>query len=117
GYSLRRVSGIMERRPDYLKYYQIARDECFDIMQHRDQHTLNPSFQAVFKDGIDSYKIDPFGEVLFEVAMGRETDSNIGYYDGPRFYVPGNTSMLGNGQIRDRKSTRLNSSHVKISYA
>ena len=90
----------MERRPDYLKYYQIARDECFDIMQHRDQHTLNPSFQAVFKDGIDSYKIDPFGEVLFEVAMGRETDSNIGYYDGPRFYVPGNTSMLGNGQIR-----------------
>src|SRR5690606_9018524 len=100
GYSLRRVSGIMERRPDYLKYYQIARDECFDIMEHRDQHTLNPSFQAAFKDGIDSYKIDPFGEVLFEVAMGRETDSNIGYYDGPRFYVPGNTSMLGNGQIR-----------------
>lgn len=100
GYSLRRVSGVMERKPDYLTYYQIARDECHEIMQRRDQHTLNPSFKAVFKDGIDSYKIDTYGEVLFEVAMGRETDSNIGYYDGPRFYVPGNTAMLGNGQIR-----------------
>lgn len=100
GYSLRRASGIMERRPDYLKYYQIARDECYDLMQHRDQHTLNPSFESVFKDGIDSYQIDSYGEVLFEVAMGRETDSNIGYYDGPRFYVPGSSSLLGNGQIR-----------------
>ena len=100
GYSLRRASGIMEQRADSLKYYKIAKDECYDIMQRRDQHTLNPSFKAVFKDGIDSYKIDPYGEVLFEVAMGRETDSNIGYYDGPRFYVPGNTSLLGNGQIR-----------------
>jgi len=100
GYSLRRASGIMERRPDYLKYYKIAKDECFDIMQRRDQHTLNPSFEAVFKDGIDSYQIDSYGEVLFEVAMGRETDSNIGYYDGPRFYVPGSSSLLGNGQIR-----------------
>jgi len=100
GYSLRRASGVMERGSDYTKYYQIARDECFDIMQHRDQHTLNPSFEAVFKDGICSYKIDPYGEVLFEVAMGREDESNLGYYDGPRFYVPGNTSLLGNGQIR-----------------
>lgn len=100
GYSLRKASGIMEQRADSIKYYTIARDECYDIMQRRDQHTLNPSFKAVFKDGIDSYKIDPYGEVIFEVAMGRETDSNIGYYDGPRFYVPGNTTQLGNSQIR-----------------
>ncbi|WP_256011244.1 RagB/SusD family nutrient uptake outer membrane protein [Desertivirga xinjiangensis] len=99
GYSLRR-SGIMERRDDYLEYYRIARDECSELMQHRDQHTLNPSFQAVFKDGIASYKIDPYGEVLFEVSMARDVDSNLGYYDGPRFYIPGNTAMLGNGQIR-----------------
>lgn len=100
GYSLRRESGVMERRSDYLTYYKIARDECYEIMQRRDQHTLNPSFQAVFKDGIDSYKIDPFGEVMFEVAMAREVDSKLGYYDGPRFYVPGGTSQLGNSQIR-----------------
>ncbi|OAQ38016.1 carbohydrate-binding protein SusD [Pedobacter psychrophilus] len=100
GYSLRRDSRIMERRPDSLKYYKIVRDECADLMDHRDQHTLNPNIQAVFKEGIDSYKIDPYGEVMFEVAMARETDSNIGYYDGPRFYVPGNTALLGNGQIR-----------------
>ncbi|MBN9299772.1 MAG: RagB/SusD family nutrient uptake outer membrane protein [Filimonas sp.] len=99
GYSLRK-SGGMERSTDYLDYYKIARDECYAIMQRRDQHTLNPSFQAVFKDAIDSYKIDPYGEVMFEVAMGREVDSKLGYYDGPRFYVPGNTALLGNGSIR-----------------
>lgn len=99
GYSLRE-SGQMERDADYLTYYKIARDECYDLMQHRDQHTLNPSFKAVFKDGIDSYKIDPYGEVMFEVAMGRGVDSKLGYYDGPRFYVPGNTAMLGNGSVR-----------------
>lgn len=99
GFSLRR-SNRMERTGDYLSFYQIARDECYELMQHREQHTLNPSFQAVFKEGIDAYTLDPHGEILFEVAMGRETDSNLGYYDGPRFYVPGNTSLLGNGQIR-----------------
>ncbi|MCD2425250.1 RagB/SusD family nutrient uptake outer membrane protein [Niabella pedocola] len=99
GYALRR-SGTMERKPDYLDYYKIARDECYDLLQHRDQHTLNPSFQSVFKDGIDAYKIDPFGEVLFEVAMAREVDSKLGYYDGPRFYIPGNTALLGNGSVR-----------------
>lgn len=99
GFSLRK-SNRMERTGDYLSFYQIARDECYELMQHREQHTLNPSFQAVFKEGIDAYTLDPHGEILFEVAMGRETDSNLGYYDGPRFYVPGNTSLLGNGQIR-----------------
>ncbi len=99
GFSLRR-SNRMKRTGDYLSFYQIARDECYELMQHREQHTLNPSFQAVFKDGIDAYTLDPHGEILLEVAMGRETDSNLGYYDGPRFYVPGNTSLLGNGQIR-----------------
>ncbi|MCF3109889.1 RagB/SusD family nutrient uptake outer membrane protein [Niabella sp. CC-SYL272] len=99
GYSLRK-SGSMERRADYRDYYKIARDECYELLQRRDQHTLNPSFQSVFKDGIDAYKIDPFGEVLFEVAMAREVDSKLGYYDGPRFYIPGNTALLGNGSVR-----------------
>jgi hypothetical protein len=103
GYSLRRPSNQMQRRSDYLKYYQITKDECADIMQRRDAHTLNPSFKAVFKDAIDAHKIDSYGEVIFEVAMagGNGTsDSKLGYYDGPRFYVPGNTTLLGNGQTR-----------------
>lgn len=99
GYSLR-VSGQMERGSDYLTYYQIARDECYDLMQRRDEHTLNPSFQAVFKDGIDSYKMDPYGEVIFQVAMAREVDSKLGYYDGPAFYISGNTARLGNASVR-----------------
>lgn len=100
GYSLRRGSGQMERRADYATYYQIARDETFDIMQRRDIHNLNPSFQAVFKDGLDSYKIDPHGEVIFELAMAKGLTGNLGYYDGPRFYVEGNTGQLGNSSIR-----------------
>lgn len=99
GYSLRK-SGSMERRANYADYYKIARDECYELMQRRDQHTLNPAFQSVFKDALDAYKIDPFGEVMLEVAMAREVDSKLGYYDGPRFYVPGNTALLGNGSIR-----------------
>ncbi len=40
GYSLRQ-DGQMKRRADYLNYYQIARDECNDIITSG-QHTLNP---------------------------------------------------------------------------
>lgn len=100
GYSLRRGSNQMERRPDYPAYYTIARDECRDILQRRDVHTLNPSFMAVFKDGLDSYKIDPYGEVIFELAMAKGLTGNLGYYDGPRFYVEGNSGQLGNSSIR-----------------
>lgn len=100
GYSLRRTSRKMERSNNYLDFYRIARDECYDIMQRRDKHTLNPSFQAVFKDGLDSYRQDPFGEVIFEIAMGIGLTGNLGYYDGPRFYVAGNAAQLGNSSIR-----------------
>lgn len=100
GYSLRRGSRKMERRADYLNYYTIARDECRDIMQRRDIHTLNPSFQSIFRDGLDAYKIDAFGEVIFELAMAKGLTGNLGYYDGPRFYVEGNTGQLGNSSIR-----------------
>ncbi|HSK12260.1 MAG TPA: RagB/SusD family nutrient uptake outer membrane protein, partial [Phnomibacter sp.] len=67
GFSLRRTGG-MQRGSDHLKYYQIARDECAAIMARRDQHTLNPSFLSVFKDYICGRRIDPSGEVIFEVA-------------------------------------------------
>ncbi|RYE26784.1 MAG: RagB/SusD family nutrient uptake outer membrane protein [Sphingobacteriaceae bacterium] len=93
GYSLRRETNIMERRPDYLTFYKIARDECADIMQHRSSHNLNTSFQAVFKDNLDAHKIEPTGEVMFEAVMSggvSASDGKLGYFDGPRINGKGN---------------------------
>src|SRR5204863_9315955 len=79
GYSLRSAASkygqIMARPTDYKTYYQIAKDECSDLMARRDQHTLNTSFLALFKNNIDAHIIDPSGEVMFEVAMAGGTGS------------------------------------------
>ena len=101
GYSLRAASSSygqkMARPADYKTYYQIAKDECNDIMQQRSQHTLNPSFQSVFKDYLDAHNAnDPYGEIMFSVAMagGSGTfDSKLGYYDGPKVNGLGNAAL------------------------
>lgn len=103
GYSLRRASSIygqtMARPADYLNYYKIALQECNDIMARPDEHTLNPSFQAVFKNGPDAHAIDnTYGEIMFEVGMsgGQGTnDSKLGYYDGTKV----DASLTGNAAI------------------
>ena len=103
GYSLRRASSsygqTMARPADYLDYYKIALQECSDIMARPDEHTLNPSFQAVFKNGPDAHTIDnTYGEILFEVGMsgGQGTnDSKLGYYDGTKVAA----SLTGNAAI------------------
>ena len=85
GYALRTESKIMERRADYKTYYQIARDECAELMARRDQHTLNPSFEDVWRK-VTSFTMDPQGEILFEVGAGggnANSDSRMGNYDGP----------------------------------
>jgi len=96
GYSLRR-NRLMERGSNHLAYYQIARDECLAIMQKTGDHKLNSSYQAVFKDNICAHKIEPNGEVLFEVAMSGGNsgagDSKLGYYNGTRY------GSLGNGAL------------------
>lgn len=99
GYSLRK-SGIMDRRADYLSLYQIAHDECAGIMARRDIHTLNPSFQSVWQDAVLSSKIEPHGEVLFEIAYGQGAYGKFGYKEGPRFYIAGSASQLGSGSTR-----------------
>lgn len=95
GYSLRR-SGGMQRGSDHLTYYQIARDECLAVMQSG-QHMLNPSFESVFKDYIAGKQLDPFGEIIWEVAMegGNSAlgDSKLGYYNGPRSNNNGNSAL------------------------
>jgi hypothetical protein len=84
-------------------------------MARRDQHTLNPSFESVFKDYVAGKKIDPFGEVIFQVAMGGGNsalgDSKLGYYNGPRANNNGNSALtiLPNFYyLFDSTDTRLN---------
>jgi hypothetical protein len=86
GYSLRNETKTMERRADYLKYYTIARDECAEIMARRDEHTLNPDFENIWKN-VASFTYDPFGEIIFEVGAGGgngNSDSRMGQYSGTR---------------------------------
>jgi hypothetical protein len=95
GYSLRNTKQ-MERPTDYRTFYQMAKDECATIMQQSD-HNLNPSFQAVFKDAICALKMEPNGEVLWEVGMtggsSAQGDSKLGYYNGPRYNNQGNSAL------------------------
>jgi len=95
GYSLR-SNGKIERRNDYLNYYQIAKKECEELMARRDQHNLNPSYENIWRN-VTSFTYDPFGEILFEVGAGGgngNSDSRMGNYDGPNL---GNDSRYGAG--------------------
>jgi hypothetical protein len=79
GYSLRTDSKLMERRPDYEKYYRIAFDECNDIIKSQ-QHKLNPVYENVFKSlhsGTARFDNDA-NEIMFEIAMwGAINDSDL----------------------------------------
>lgn len=95
GYSLRQ-NATMERRADYLTYYQIAKKECEEIMARRDQHTLNPNFENIWRN-VTSFTYDPQGEIIFEVGAGggnSNSDSRMGNYDGPNL---SNASRYGAG--------------------
>ena len=95
GYSLR-SNAQMERRADYLTYYAIARDECADLMANRNQHTLNPNFEDIWRK-VTSFTYDPQGEIIFEVGAGggnSNSDSRMGNYDGPNL---NNASRYGAG--------------------
>ncbi|MEO7264441.1 MAG: RagB/SusD family nutrient uptake outer membrane protein [Ferruginibacter sp.] len=96
GYSLRQDSKIMERRSDYLTYYQIAKDECNDIITSG-QHALESSYKSVWKDYVGKRAVtDPTGELMFQVgsigAVSAE-DSRLGFYDGPKVNNLGNAAI------------------------
>ena len=95
GYSLR-SNAQMERRSDYLTYYQIAKTECEELMANRNQHTLNPNFETLWRN-VTSFVYDPQGEILFEIGAGggnSNSDSRMGNYDGPNL---SNASRYGAG--------------------
>ncbi|HYX08234.1 MAG TPA: RagB/SusD family nutrient uptake outer membrane protein [Bacteroidales bacterium] len=78
GYSLRR-DGKMERRPDYLDYYKIARDYC-DTIISSGQHGLHSDFGELFHM-MCRYKLDKdVGESMWEVGLGKYDSGEVGYY-------------------------------------
>ena len=84
GYSLRR-DNKMERGSNFLDYYKIADEECLSIIQSG-EHSLDPSYQDLWKNQLDAHKIDPYGEIIFQAAMAgatAATDSKLGKYNGP----------------------------------
>jgi hypothetical protein len=94
GYSLH--NDEMTRVTNYLDYYTIARDEAKTIID-AGKHALNPSFEAVWKDNVCAQKIEPNGEVIWEVGMtggsSATGDSKLGYYNGPRSNGKGNSAL------------------------
>lgn len=95
GYSLR-SNGQMERRSDYLNYYNIAKQECEELMARRDQHTLNPNYENIWRN-VTSFIYDTQAEIIWEVGAGggnSNSDSRMGNYDGPNL---NNASRYGAG--------------------
>ncbi|HMU09279.1 MAG TPA: RagB/SusD family nutrient uptake outer membrane protein [Ferruginibacter sp.] len=95
GYSLRQ-NGSMERRADYLNYYNIAKQECEELMARRDQHTLNPNYENIWRN-VTSFVYDPSAEIIWEIGAGGgngNSDSRMGNYDGPNL---SNASRYGAG--------------------
>lgn len=85
GYSLRRNPQVMAQGSNPQKYYQIAYDECKDII-NSGEHKLNPSYEGLFRS-LHTNTQDATNEVIFAVgAFGgnSKTDSKIGYYNGIR---------------------------------
>lgn len=95
GFSLRQTGGV-QRSDDYLTYYQIARQECLDIM-NSGEHRLNPSFRNLWKDQVCAHAVsDPQGELMFQVSgtgLNAVGDTKLGYYNGPRVNNLGNSSV------------------------
>jgi hypothetical protein len=100
GYSLRK-DGLMQRGSDYIKYYTIARDECAELMSKRSEHTLNASFENIWRN-VTSFTYDPQGEILFEVGAGggnSNSDSRMGNYDGPNVNAASRYGVGGGGIV------------------
>jgi hypothetical protein len=95
GYSLRR-DGVMRRGSNYQDFYQIAKDECTDIISSG-QHSLNPSYLDLWKNQVGGHAVtDPNGELMFQAsAIGNVSaeDSKLGYYNGPTVNAKGNKSI------------------------
>ena len=95
GYSLR-SNATIQRGSNYQTYYQIARDECNDIMSSG-QHNLNSSFKSLWRDQVCAHAVaDPDGELILQASAAGLTgaeDTKLGYYNGPTVAALGNKSI------------------------
>ncbi|WP_316838743.1 RagB/SusD family nutrient uptake outer membrane protein [Pedobacter gandavensis] len=99
GYALRVDTRRMERRTDYLNYYNIALKECTEIIAEAGEHDLNPSYENVFKT-LHGTRLDDKHELMLEVgAFGgnASTDSKLGYYNGLRYSAKSTFGQGGGG--------------------
>lgn len=96
GYALHATGGGMQRNPDYLSFYQVARQECAAIMASN-QHSLNPSYKSLWKDQVCARAVaDPNGELMFQasaIGLNAAEDTKLGYYNGPTVNNFGNRSI------------------------
>jgi starch-binding outer membrane protein, SusD/RagB family len=87
GYALSVSQRAMVRPSDYLDYYKIARDECAAIIGNAAQHSLLPSYKALFKEYLLAHNLnDPAGEFIMvaSMAFGTNADSKLGIQTGTR---------------------------------
>ncbi|WP_205500014.1 RagB/SusD family nutrient uptake outer membrane protein [Rufibacter psychrotolerans] len=101
GYALRRDSRQMERRANYREFYEIARQECLDIIQ-RGENSLNPVYENVFRTLHSGTRLDPTFELIWEVGAyggNARTDTKLGYGNGPRINAANTTYGQANGLI------------------
>ncbi len=83
GYSLR-SNGQMQRPADYKRFYDTASLELADLLNNRTQHTLNPSFENVWRN-LTTFTNDPSAEIIYQVAAGGNadnSDSRLGVFIG-----------------------------------
>jgi hypothetical protein len=88
GYSLRNKTFQTRRGRNWKEYYTIASNECREVMESG-MHRLNPSYENVFRT-MHAYGQDVVnGEVLFELAFGRDVSGRVAQFIGMPFYTPG----------------------------
>ncbi|RXK83985.1 RagB/SusD family nutrient uptake outer membrane protein [Filimonas effusa] len=103
GYSLRFAHSIygqqMARPADYLDYYKIARDECYDIIQRASEHDLTTSYENVFRALHSNIALDVNHEIILCVGAYGNNSSSLGYYNGVRHAAGSRYSNGGGGNI------------------
>lgn len=81
GYTINPLTEQIERKNNYLDYYKIANSECREIIE-RGCHSLNPSFENIFKKECEYQQDIQSYEPLFEIPFGRLVSGELGYFIG-----------------------------------
>ena len=97
GWSLRNGTLEVRRGQKWKEYYQIARDECWELMQSG-QHELFPNYETYFRM-LHEYKKDlMYGETLWEYPFGRGFSGRLAVQMGLGGYGDPGDPIVGRGQ-------------------